>query len=786
VAADSPPAGPPGPAQPAQLRRADPATQAARGLADRGVVDTGAGRALPGVARVVLLQRPDRTAQAWFLLSGSAEPIGFTLRGLPGLEPGPAEWVFANGTHRLVRDGRALWISTGGYGEYSRIGSMVTRSGGRAPCDVRRAPTLLAEDRPPPAQALAPPATAAAGAASGVRQQPLAGPTPGSGPSGQAGAARYPLTGDWRPLILDLRLRALLRDLLARFAHLEHLPPLAGLTAEWLAVITAANPAAESIVALLAQAWAEYRRSGGTGVDQFWPLAETIVTQWSVGNATVLRNELEIRLGVSGLGLYSRADRLRWYDADGRPVVGYGGVLRDQWYRVFRSPTVLTIPADRRNIYVRALNVQRQVNADAYAELYQVLDGYWRNGEALIAAVRRDWEPWPAVTKCLREQTVPFGFFLGLHAVALVLQRGEARAKAIGAALDVALRITGKFFAVVFAAQALARLFDVGLHLSKVVLDDGSPADSLSQRHLDAAVADVRRLLVEVAAYGITAAALGLANEAGRIVADGGTGGPPAAVVTVGAPVRFQAPAAAAVPAVGGALLPPFVMSGRTDRGRQETGAQQEKRELGEDRPKRWPDSAEYLSREKVKLNGLMKALRAHVNQLVRAGQPNPLPGLNDRPLRQNTLRIILENPKLAAEWTANQERLISRQQTLRLAIREAKGDRVTVKNLTDILTDINAELAEMAKLEQGNLGQKEVDLVEFFLRPGRQRAVVTDITQRPSDWFHNFKTSLYVEAIRLLTGLSDVFGVDFDTLQNQRLLPEPPANPSARIPPRK
>lgn len=63
----------------------------------------------------------------------------------------------------------------------------------------------------------------------------------------------------------------------------------------------------------------------------------------------------------------------------------------------------------------------------------------------------------------------------------------------------------------------------------------------------------------------------------------------------------------------------------------------------------------------------------------------------------------------------------------------------------------------------------KRPDLLELFFR--NRRAVVTDITQRLEDPFHNFKTLFYVEVVKELTGWSDVAGLEYSSPTEQKLL---------------
>jgi hypothetical protein len=81
-------------------------------------------------------------------------------------------------------------------------------------------------------------------------------------------------------------------------------------------------------------------------------------------------------------------------------------------------------------------------------------------------------------------------------------------------------------------------------------------------------------------------------------------------------------------------------------------------------------------------------------------------------------------------------------------------------------LTD---QLGELSKFEVGTVGSKKPDLVEAFPQEGR--AVVTDITQDPTNPVHNFKTRFYMEVIKAMTGWSDVGGLEFKSFEDQKII---------------
>ncbi|WP_329127480.1 hypothetical protein [Streptomyces sp. NBC_01465] len=701
------------------------------GTADRGTTDTGTAVAVRWVD--VMLGVPSTGLGLLRVTPVSGDVLLIPVEGLHDWAPGPASWTYQRGVHRLLRGGVLLWRSTGGEGtNYRQFCLMMERTPGAVPVSV---------------------------IAVGVKGK---------------GGSVHPLKADHRPLLLDPRLRKLLHDLLQRFGKVR-VPEADELTTERLAALTHASADAKAVADRAAQAWAQFEAARGAKPDQFALMAETLVTQGAYDNTTVLTNQLEIRRGAEGLGLYHRQWPLMYYGPDGQPCMNEAGVERDQFYQAFRRHLAIRVPLPPNNIVTRYLNALRLTATDENVALGEAIDGYWRNGELASKEVMRDWDRQEAVKKKLDEHYGPFVFFLCAHALATVLKRFK-RTAPFGHGLMVALHAAGKFFLITFTASCAQMMLDAGVHLSKVITVDGKPVDDLSQSHLDAAVAQIRRLLVEVVAFGLEAGMLTLAL-AGAKALPGPPDGPMPAAVTAGAPSRaVVAGGAGTAAAEGGGVVasPPYLMATGRRPPTGETGTEKEKRELRAD--KRPRSDRRYFARKQIKVKKLIEDLLVHMKTLTRKGVPDPMPGLNGRDLGTETARFIERYPKLRARWLELWRELIEQRRKLGVQLEAAKGDQAATRPLLEREQKLIEQMDELTKLEKGTIGDKRLDLFEAFLDDFR--IVVTDVTQRPFDPVHNFKTMLYTQIMSWLTGYAEVYGIDIDNLDAQRMFQAEP-NPA-------
>lgn len=84
------------------------------------------------------------------------------------------------------------------------------------------------------------------------------------------------------------------------------------------------------------------------------------------------------------------------------------------------------------------------------------------------------------------------------------------------------------------------------------------------------------------------------------------------------------------------------------------------------------------------------------------------------------------------------------------------------IDTLSKRIDDINS-------FELGTVGNRRPDQIELF--PGEQRALVTDVTLRPNDPWHNIKTMFYREVVAELTGWSRVTALEWRTSLQQTLI---------------
>jgi hypothetical protein len=172
------------------------------------------------------------------------------------------------------------------------------------------------------------------------------------------------------------------------------------------------------------------------------------------------------------------------------------------------------------------------------------------------------------------------------------------------------------------------------------------------------------------------------------------------------------------------------------------------------------------------RLSELVTALRAHLRTFVPKDAASPMPGLNDRVLGQTTHEFIVSERRPASMrsfWTGRAETLARESMRVQSLKTAARGDNVRISELERRHRAIEEQINEMDALERGTVGRKELDNVEFHFND--RRAIVTDTTLRPNHPLHNFKTQLYVEIIKEVTGWTDVTGVEFKSVGSQKII---------------
>jgi hypothetical protein len=205
---------------------------------------------------------------------------------------------------------------------------------------------------------------------------------------------------------------------------------------------------------------------------------------------------------------------------------------------------------------------------------------------------------------------------------------------------------------------------------------------------------------------------------------------------------------------------------------KKETGPQQEKRLLEEDRTSGRPASTAtyhaYEGGNRGSFAQWVKGLHGHIEAIWK-GQ-STAPKLNEAPLGENAHGFIDRHPNLKSAWQKMNLKLDLQVKETLGKKSAAAGDKVNIKRLELIETALERRRAELTDFESGDVGAKRPDLVELFF--AERRGVVTDVTQRTGDPLHNFKTEFYIEVVKDVLGWSNVDGVNFNTVYDQNILP--------------
>lgn len=206
----------------------------------------------------------------------------------------------------------------------------------------------------------------------------------------------------------------------------------------------------------------------------------------------------------------------------------------------------------------------------------------------------------------------------------------------------------------------------------------------------------------------------------------------------------------------------------------KETGAQQERRLLKEDRALgRSANSATYHAYEggnRGSFRSWFNSLHKHI--LKNFKDESMAAKLNEKPLGEKADAFIKRHPNLNAIWEKMNLAIDTKLKKIQEQKAAAAGDKVRISELEleRIESAIGKRRAELVEFESGEVGNKRPDLVELFFT--ESRAVVTDITQRTGDAFHNFKTEFYIQVLKDILGWHDVNGVNFNNVYDQNVYP--------------
>jgi len=279
-----------------------------------------------------------------------------------------------------------------------------------------------------------------------------------------------------------------------------------GLSREELSRIVNDNPLRRAITSLYSQGYLEYTASGGSELDHFFRLQETIIEQFVRGNPTATHNQLRISHGEPEgdvLGIVHRQSGFLYYDAQGFPLPAFGGPgMRDRGYVGSEQPEYGLNIANIRDPGIRMfLNALRQTFSDPTRMTLEAAQIYFNNVERVNDRVRNG--PPPLGESILRqfEQSLPFfvGFLAGHGLSTFLIRVPNPAVAAIGLALKGLLAAAGYIMSIDFAGQALRHLLDAAYHLSRVGQNEQGELTGLSERHLRAAAHPIRQMTIEVA-----------------------------------------------------------------------------------------------------------------------------------------------------------------------------------------------------------------------------------------------------------------------------------------------
>jgi hypothetical protein len=396
---------------------------------------------------------------------------------------------------------------------------------------------------------------------------------------GKAGSPTEKVGGEGEsaePLHLDLSaftgnsaLSLLYLDFLAYYAGLQIDPKEAinGLTADAVRRIVDTSGPAKTVTAYFTQGWREYEAASGRDISGFGVLEQTILTQWSYGNFNALHNRLAIGKDHTGLGIFLRGTPLKYYDAFGQPIAGYGGGYHDQGFRAYPPPAYaieVRLPAGLAQVFAAL----KQEFTDSPAMVYQAAKGYVDNKDLLIPYITSGWDAWPRIEQQLKDQAPILLIFLIGHTVAVALQKAGGQLALIGVAIDLILDAAGWLLGIQFFGTLFLLAVRCGVELSLIHRKPGEPLDALSQRHLETAVPLMRQLIESLIIAGLTYTMIKTLES--TVVTfeqmlpppSGGGRAPGLVPATPGVPARLApslgAPAAEAVPATTGGPRQPL------------------------------------------------------------------------------------------------------------------------------------------------------------------------------------------------------------------------------------
>jgi hypothetical protein len=177
-----------------------------------------------------------------------------------------------------------------------------------------------------------------------------------------------------------------------------------------------------------------------------------------------------------------------------------------------------------------------------------------------------------------------------------------------------------------------------------------------------------------------------------------------------------------------------------------ETGRQLEKRVAEVDPPSN--SYFGFLGGDRKTFNTLVKEVKEYQKKFQ-----SGIKLRNSGVLGESAREVIDRNRRLKELWAMEEKPYRDELERLTKAMRDVRGDQRTSKVLEHRYDEVQKKLTGLTDWANGVVGKKRPDIVEFL--PDERVVAVTDITQRPFDPSHNFKTQFYGVVLNRMTGYS-------------------------------
>lgn len=603
---------------------------------------------------------------------------------------------------------------------------------------------------------------------------------------------QFPVKGDLETLRMNARLRAFVWELINHFANSPDKPP-TQVTYEDIQALITKDANAREIAVRTIQAWDEFQRARSKDYSIFERLSETLIEQWSFGNATVRLNRLALLDAPDGWGLYHRDNGIKYYDEFGVPIESFMGTTWEKhykWVDKSKSTPLLPISISPDDPIFHLTEAFRAGGIPHPEMIEAAAKGYFENGKLLGEEIENNPGKWENVQKILREQTPLLAIFLGVEGLATFLEiQPHWVPKGIGRVLKLLLKASAYFFNISFAGNATKVVLEIGAALYRIKRNKDGKPDRLSQRHLTEAADLARELLEELAALVAVLSAAQTAKVIAEVMSSGGTVGPKPQLAP--ATVRGTSPGAVAVPAAPASTrIPPGIVlmamgekksikDRKTEQEKEARRAEAEQRERSNSKNR---EAAERAKREGEKE---WQAVEKELSEFLASTQKAPdelrYSGKQASTVFENLFKELESRAKnkgdlaRVREARSRGEKLFNETKTIDKLLDDAGLKRAFEKyqkyferrriRAMDRLreTEMNKEqnpadyqiardeikygevlAAQLRRFREGLISLRKFDGVQVFMQSSK--VAITDATMRVGEPFHQMKSIIYRE----------------------------------------